>query len=114
MTKTQKLWFWLSISLILLLEFLWGVLFNSLTSIFKLPIHSYYYDLQFFNDHRIYAYLVILLELSADVILFLITRTMLSVSGIRKKIFQSIWVVLGLLLCVMLYLNYVVSHISFP
>ncbi len=114
MTKAQKNWLWVSVAMFAVPEVLWGGLLNALTSVIHVPIHSVYTDIQYFTDHPFYVYLIFFVE-----ILFVL----LSVKIIYKSEFKNKYIkifilvvlsLLALLLLGLLYLNYMMSQVSFP
>lgn len=113
MTKSQKLWFWVGLITFLVFEIIWGVIFNALSSMVRLPLHSLYFNHRLFNDHPVYAYAIILIELVS--VLSLIYIVWLAKLGrLLKGAFYLIFSLLALCLVFLLWLSYAVSHISFP
>ncbi len=92
-------------------EVLWGALLNAISSIFNSPVHSFYNQVQVFNDYPIIAYLILLIELIGVSGFFRINLEYNKKS--TKYLFSGIMIVIVLSLIGLIFLNYSINKISF-
>ena len=115
MTKKQKIWLGIFLVMFVVPEVLWGTIFNAGTSILGLSVHSVYYNLQIFDDHPGLAYLIIIIEVVAiSSLLYLNLKKQEWQHKIQKIFFTVVLILLDISLLFLLFLNFVMSNISFP
>jgi len=115
MTKKQKVWLGIFLSMFVVPEVLWGTILNAGTSILGLSVHSVYYNLQIFDDYPSLAYLIILIEIFAvSGLLYLNFNRQEWQHKIQKVFFTIILILLDIVLLFLFFLNFAMSGISFP
>jgi hypothetical protein len=113
MTKTQKIWLWVSVAMFVVPEVLCSFLLSSFANLLGRelsPLYTIFIKQQFFTDHPMYLFLLLAIEIAGLLILLIINIRY------RKSVIISILLsILLLWLLFVLYIGYVVAFsMSFP
>ena len=112
MTKTQKIWLWISVAMFVVPEVFFSFLTLSVISFFGkdfLPLITKFIDQQFFTDHPIYLIYALAVEVVGVLILAIISFQR------NKKPVAIFLSIIFLWLTFVLYMGYMISfRMSFP